>query len=92
MRKFFANPYSQFALFFFLGAGVTFFSGVYSGFHVQSNDFWSSVFYGRNMCRVELVSVQVFIDLSSGHKAFETAQSLSVYKFSSWDDRSIYDK
>jgi hypothetical protein len=57
MRKFFSNPYAHFALFFVLGTGVTFFSGLYTGFHVQSNDFWSSAFYGRNMSWSDMESL-----------------------------------
>lgn len=49
MRKFFSNSYLLFALFFILGTSVVVLCGVYSEFHAQGNDFWTVLFYGRNI-------------------------------------------
>lgn len=49
MRGLSSAPNKFFAAVFILGAGVTALSGVYSGFHVSSNDFWTLLYYGRHM-------------------------------------------
>ena len=49
MRRILSNQNFIFMLVFLVGAGVTWFCGVYSAFHVSNNDFWTLVFYGRHM-------------------------------------------
>lgn len=49
MRTLSFDSRARFALFFTAGTIITLLSGLHSGFHVDGNDFWSSVFYGRNM-------------------------------------------
>jgi len=49
MCRLLSGQNSLFVAIFLIGASVTALSGVYSGFHVSSNDFWTLLYYGRHM-------------------------------------------
>ncbi|OGO42141.1 MAG: hypothetical protein A2W36_06710 [Chloroflexi bacterium RBG_16_58_14] len=49
MQKLTNKPFFLFALSFLAGAMVTILSGLYTGFHVAGNDFWSLLYYGRHI-------------------------------------------